>query len=465
MALDLVRNPSLEHVRVLSALEEAALRDEKAGTANPAMKKIYRRATRHIRDKNYWILCDCRSEGSARPRIVLRELGPDNILLVNPPNSSVPHAGSCVFRLREKQARRIVIADGFLDPFPFLDAHRNRQGQSGEKKKSGSGGLSRARDPLALSDILKRFISEARLNTLAGVERFASQEEWLPEIRRAAEQFKIAPGIPASEFLFTDPASWQRGEVLAKLEDAEERWPERRRPFGLLCWVALDVKECEVNAVNRAEGWIRASTPVISPIIYERRVKEPYLFLGAVARSDRARGWECRMAYAQPIVAPERPIPVDSDYERQALRSLPQLVHDLRNDGELQERLGGAVRVELHKPLFPFNVAGGPCVPDILVTVTRPGRSGHRPGDADRGRPKGRYEDRHTVRYIIEVMGFDDEEYEQKKENTHTRMRRIGRVIRMEGGQFESAHNDVERQRERITRQIRKDILWRWNPE
>ena len=34
------------------------------------------------------------------------------------------------------------------------------------------------------------------------------------------------------------------------------------------------------------------------------------------------------MAYAQPIAALELPIPVESDYERQAVLSLAQLVRD-----------------------------------------------------------------------------------------------------------------------------------------
>ena len=40
-------------------------------------------------------------------------------------------------------------------------------------------------------------------------------------------------------------------------------------------------------------------------------------------------------------------------------------------------------------------------------------------------------------------------------------MRWIGHVSRMEGGQFESSYNGVDRQRERITGQIRKDIVRR----
>ena len=449
---------------MLSPLEEAALRDVKAGTAVPAMREIYRRVTEHVRDNGLWILCDCRHEGSASPRIVPRRPESGDILLVNPPDAPVPHAGDCLFRRRDPGKRRIVTADGFLDPFPFLDGHRIVRGPGPERERPRSRpGLSRARDPSALSDILKRFIQAARLNTLAGVERFASSAEWLPEIRRAAKQFKLAPGIPASALLFTDPAAWHGGEVHARLEAAEKRWPERRRPFGLLCWIARDVDGDRINAANPRAGSIRAASPVVRPVIYRREVKEPFLFLGAVARSDDRRRWQCRMAYALPIVSPDCPLPVDSDYERRALESLPQLVRDLRNDGELRMALGGTVRVELQKPLFPLKVAGGSCLPDVLVTVTRPGAYGHRPGKPDRRRFDGRYDNRDQVRYVIEVMGFDDPEYEKDKEETHSRMRRIGRVIRMEGGQFDSPYNDLERQRARITRQITKDLLWRWD--
>ena len=41
-------------------------------------------------------------------------------------------------------------------------------------------------------------------------------------------------------------------------------------------------------------------------------------------------------------------------------------------------------------------------------------------------------------------MGFADAAYERRKENTHARMRRIGRVIRMEGKQFDSPLNGLE---------------------
>ena len=201
---------------------------------------------------------------------------------------------------------------------------------------------------------------------------------------------------------------------------------------------------------------------MVSRIIYDRRVAGPWLFLGVVAQSGDGHGWECRMAYAQPIASPELPIPVESGYERQALLSLPQLVRDLRNDGELQEALGGTVGVELQKPLFPVRVREGLCLPDILLTVTRPGGAGHRPGHPGAGSLDGPFDDSGRARYVIEVMGSGDADYERKKEATHARMERLGRVIRLEGKQFGSDRNGLDRQRDRIARRIVKDLVWRW---
>ena len=60
------------------------------------------------------------------------------------------------------------------------------------------------------------------------------------------------------------------------------------------------------------------------------------------------------------------------------------------------------------------------------------------------------------------AMGSGDAEYEEKKTVTHARMRRIGPVFRMEGGQFGSRDNPLRRQRERIAAAIAGDLPRRW---
>ena len=199
---------------------------------------------------------------------------------------------------------------------------------------------------------------------------------------------------------------------------------------------------------------MKVRTPVVRPIIGNNPVRGPYLFLGAVARSEDGSRWECVKACAQPIVGNSCPIPVDSGYERSALGSLRSLVRNLTKSRKLREALGGAVRVELEKPLTRIEVDGGHCLPDFLITVTHPNACTHLPEDP--GHP------RHEACYVVEVMGFDDPDYERDKKETHSRMEQIGRLFRMEGREFSSVHNDLRRQREKITAEIEEDLLKRW---
>ena len=452
MALAVVKAFSLEHVRRLTPLEEWALREVKGATvkgrkAKPEARRIYDPLTEDIRDRNCWILCDCLPDEWEQPAIAPRR-APRGMRLGNRPNAEVPHDVNCVFRLRE--------ASQDTSRYLFNPLTHGRQGAaSGERDRRREPGGRGGRSVPTVARNLKRLIREARLHTLAGAERFPSPADWLAELARAAAAFSVAPNVPASEVLFTDPASWRSGEFRERLDARAQKWPKGSPPCGFLCWVAHDVEDHEINGKSRGAGHVRVTSRVASPLVYDKRVVGPYLFLGALEQSADRSGWECCMAYAMPIAAPELPIPVESDYERQAVLSLPQLVRDLRSDTKLEEALGGVVGVELQKPLFETRVREGLCRPDVLLTVARPG------GPAPRV-PDEPFDDGDKVRYVIEVMGSDDAQYERKKEKTHRRMKRLGRVIRLEGRQFGSAHSGLERQLERVAFRIANDLVRRW---
>ena len=94
-------------------------------------------------------------------------------------------------------------------------------------------------------------MGEARLHTLAGAERFPSPADWLAELARAAGAFPVAPKVPASEVLFTDPASWHSGEVRKRLDARAQTWPKGSPPCGFLCRVAHDVEGRDINGKTR----------------------------------------------------------------------------------------------------------------------------------------------------------------------------------------------------------------------
>ena len=452
MALAVVKAFSLEHVRWLSPLQKSVLREVKGAAvegkkAEPEARMIYDPLTEDIRDRNCWILCDCLPDEWEQPAIAPRR-APRGMRLGNRPNAEVPHDVNCVFRLRE--------ASQDTSRYFFNPLTHGRQGAaSGERDRRREPGGRGGRSVPTVARNLKCLIREARLHTLAGAERFPSPADWLAELARAAAAFSVAPNVPASEVLFTDPASWRSGEFRERLDARAQKWPKGSPPCGFLCWVAHDVEDHEINGKSRGAGHVRVTSRVDSPDVYDNRVVGPYLFLGALEQSADRSGWECCMACAMPIAAPELPIPVESDYERQAVLSLPQLVRDLRSDTKLEEALGGVVGVELQKPLFETRVREGLCRPDVLLTVTRPG------GPAPRV-PGGPFDDSDKVRYVIEVMGFDDEKYKREKEETHRRMERLGRVIPLEGWTFGSAYNGLERQLERVAFRIANDLVRRW---
>ena len=64
---------------------------------------------------------------------------------------------------------------------------------------------------------------------------------------------------------------------------------------------------------------------------------------------------------------------------------------------------------------------------------------------------------------MVSPMGFDDPEYEARKERTHARMTRIGPVLRMEGRAFGPDGHGAHRQGRRMAEQIGIDLLRRWN--
>ena len=463
MALELVNKPHLDWERTLSPAEEQALRAVKAGEADETQLMACFAMLEAVRKEELWILCDCREEEDRWPVIVPVRRRTNLFALSNRPDSEVPHAEGCVFA-RGEVSRRAgdAVFDDMFDPFPDGEKPAGDVPARGAWGRWGFPGLSHGRPPRTVSAMLHTLMDAARLNMLAVADGFSSERQWLAEIVRAAGAFRLAPGVPMPAFLFTDPADWRSGEVARKLAAAEPGWPERHKPFALLCWTARDIDGTGINRAHPRLGQVEVRSGVSAPEVGRNRVPGPWLFLGLVARSEESRQWECLRACAHPIVSTLCPVPVDSHNERRALGTLRRLVRGLESDPGLRKALGGAVRVELEKPLFRFETAGGPCLPDFLLTAARPGGHGLMPGPPGPRGADGRYDPGGIARYVVEVMGFDDAEYESGKADMHRRMRTLGRLFRMEAPQFDSARNPLRRQRERIAADIRNDILRRW---
>ena len=454
------RRRKIKRIRKLTQDEARSIEAVKRDGTSPTVEPYFSLVQMLVRD-GLRIECGCRPDLPRGPLLGTRRKRDGRTFVVNLPKQNVAHAEDCVFRVERPPMPPIVHSDVFK-LISHADADRDDIDPDFPVNRK-SRGLWQGQRPRTMRGILWTLMHTARLHRLAVADGFSSSRRWLAAIGKAAEQFYLPPRkVPASEFLFTDPKSWNSGEVGRRLDAAGQDWPEFEDPFALLCWFARDVSEYEVNDTNRELGHVRVRTPVVRPIIGDNPVIGPYLFLGVVERSGDGRRWGCTKACVHPIVAANCPIPVDSHYERRALGSLRSLVRNLEKSGKLKKALGGAVRVELEKPLIRTEVSGGPCLPDFLITVTRPNAYSHLLQGPGHPKHHGRFNPRDRARYVVEVMGFDDEEYERDKEETHPRMRRIGPVWCMEGSEFDSVDNPLRRQREEITADIEDDLLEWW---
>ena len=121
-----------------------------------------------------------------------------------------------------------------------------------------------------------------------------------------------------------------------------------------------------------------------------------------------------------------RPVPVDSDFERQAFGTLTTTLWML-------DRKFPDAKFEMEKPVFEMDTEQGPCLPGFLIKARRKGE---------------------VRTWVIEVMGFDRPDYLAGKEVTHERMQELGPVILMDGKRFERDLTDKGR---KVTERVRAD--------
>ena len=199
---------------------------------------------------------------------------------------------------------------------PILSADAEPEAVSGERRQSEDGG---GRPP-ALRTQLYRLIESAGLNRLRPPQVPGGSGSWSRELEASTAAFSIAPGRPLSALWFPRFRSWRSRRVHARIREAARRWPEGHEPQAFLCWYVWEV---DADGAGRKghEDRVEVLSGLRRPIVHRKPVERAWLFIGAVGRT-RGGGYECIEGYAQPVYWKDLPIPVDSHYERQALRTL-----------------------------------------------------------------------------------------------------------------------------------------------
>ena len=445
--LCLVTKSKLRVVRELSETEAEAVRDPLRDdpTAELALAVL-----REGRENDLWLRCDCRIDIDDDPLVApcRKAMGAGYSWRVLQGENRPQHHPDCVFyrKSREERAQSNWRRAAWVRPEGYFEALRVRKDGNAADLDTGEDGTALT-DPLqvpgedgdrepgrrrmpALPGLLYWLLETAGLTRVRANEPPPGIGGWTEAMSDAAKTIEVAPGHPLDGLLFPWRTGWERQRVHARVREAAREFPEGRVPQGFVCFPVLNVGERSLPATSKY-GELEVVSRIKRPTIGGRAVSGPYLFFGVVALTTRRRGYECVRGWAQPIVSVHRPVPVDSDFERQAFSTLMTTLRIL--DREFPD-----AGFTMEKPVFDIDTEQGPCRPDFLIRAQRNGE---------------------VRTWVVEVMGFERPAYLAGKEVTHERMEELGPVILMDGKRFERGLTEEGR---RVTERIRADMEGEW---
>ena len=442
MVLDLVDRLDQSVAQPLTCEEQNAIRAVAAGEESEQLEIVVLEVMERAREDRLWLGCDCWSEDGRRPVSAPCRNHRGTHYWRKLVKRQVEHSKDCVFA-RTPAQRRLAAArwnpsraarkapDGW---FAVLRDSPEDKRVSKPSGRSAGGDIKRkSAHRSALSQLQLMLMERAGLNRLRPGKKSEDAKSWPNALLEQAKEIEIAPGRLLADLWFPNIESWRSPEAHADVRAAARDWPAGHKPQGFLSWVVWDVDARGVGTAYR-KNRVEVASGVGRPVVGRSPIPRPYLFLGAVDLADERRGYKCLQGYAQPIVASNCPVPVDSHYERRAFGTLKTTLRIL-------SRTFPDTAFELEKPVFEIETPNGPCLPDFLIRARRGGDE---------------------AVFVIEVMGFERSEYLQGKEVTHPRMATLGLLLLMQAREFDRLPEGLTTEGRRVTQTIAQALRERW---
>lgn len=383
----------------VSASQREALRDFfDRGYESQALLTFLNR----IHDTRQWIVCDCLDPSTPlveRPALTVARSPKDKLYLRNL-ISRRDHAEHCPFRYVPGPQRERGEAAPEEDQRSImqgaLNLHRaTAKGMSEAAAPNADQRQSRtkSRQYPRLGQVLLHLMTQAGM--LDQGPKFDFLES-IRDLRLAAGGLQAFAGTQLSEVLCL--SAKQQDELVRRVDELRR---VVANAYGLMIIIVHEIDKSPMTLIRRDKSgnveWMCAPRGEVK--IWARRSISKGPFIAAITFAPAAGQTEvcAQHAFVLPIVGKSRPMPVESDLERQAASSLIRLAEWA---GEQKK-----MRIDISKPMYDIDVDNGRCRPDFIV----------------RG-PGGQV--------VVEVMGMlDDEEYRDRKEHTHPLMRNIGELI------------------------------------
>jgi hypothetical protein len=388
-----------------------ALRQAYEAIATERAETIAIRLVQRARTFERWIACDCAAEGLVRPLLapayltttetyyLKRLTGPDRL----------EHDPGCPFHRDRPEAslrslidpdpKPLVQPSGLFAVLPgLMDPHFAAGPDDDETDRTA-----KVRASPRLARQLWRLLTLARRNMLPAIGTAPKPDLKLEfaALEHAAERLEVAPGIPLSEVLGLHPNALHSKAIYARLRSLSARWPMENQPQAYLIVYANGVAARALQ-FSHAEP-IHIAGSLQSPTSGDPATRAPYLAIAAIAQHADAKGFAPVRCWAQPILSSSQFLPVNSDFERQVIRTVNEARWQLY-------RSHPQLAITLTRPLFDIDTALGPCMPDLLVDIYD--RSNHR-----------------HHRIVIQAIDFDVPAYRAAREISHNRMQCLGDIL------------------------------------
>ncbi|CAH0354296.1 hypothetical protein [Sphingobium sp. CECT 9361] len=355
-----------------------------------------------------WIACDCLGSDCRPPILLPVFLSEAETYYLRRLTGSgrAEHVPDCPF-FRDQATNRIsqvrnpeTPADpptGFFEalrPAPEKLAQRPDDDNSDDRTRNAS--LPK------LARLLWRLMNVSGLNVIAPISAEPTVRSIGLEFKKlsaAAARIEIAPGIELGRALWTHAQALESKRAYACIRALSRTWPRGHAPQGFLTIFAQQVRGATIYPADSDP--ILVANRVQSPSVSGNPVKGPFLVMILIGQYPEAKGLAPLRAYAQPVFSGNRFVPVESDFERRALRVLLDARRAFAREG---------MDIAIQKPVFDTLTPLGPCRPDFLLEA-RSRRTGE------------------VHQLVVEAMGLLSDEYRAAKIARNPKLELIAPVV------------------------------------
>lgn len=355
-----------------------------------------------IKDKQCWLICDCKA-GNSAPRMTLVNLMGTLFLRRIP--TSATHQENCPFNRQHGELDKNVNSSfttkrsdmwGMYERINALSEGllETDENEKGTKKNN-------ARIP-RLGRHLYTLLEKSQLN----IWQLDNMMLPLPVERlvQATKSINIDADHNLEDYFFTSPHQIKVRSIQLKMD---KTWDKRFKPQAFGCF-AIDFYD-EANIVADRQFKIPYLGRLYRSSGRITAASAPFIALASIIEVS-SNWYNVADVFVLPIIDKDLLFPVESHYERMVALKCIEVIKAIKKKG---------IDLKLIKPLFGISVEGELCRPDFIL------------------------ESQHK-KAIVEVMGSHEEKYIQAKTVTVPRMRQLGEYLEIDIYESEQKNNTDE---------------------